>query len=434
MTPTRAESTPSNGLTLFPALIALLLPNAIVYGIQLARTNAYAGFEVIQFDTSYCVRLAVSMMPLLALVPMHPKKPSDHFYILYGLFVVFNFSMFHVVEGEVAAQTYYIRYLVLLFPMLFIKLGDILEFRFSFPPLLKFWQLELGIALICTLVGVIVLTKAPASAGFGIDDVYDRRLQGREIFSPGSPLSYLSSIVINGFAPFLAFIAGVTGRTRLLLLSVTLAVVYFYVVGVKSALPFIALAYFFGRGMRYSNDGAVIKLLISATILAFAIFVFEILFNQFSAAAEFYFRRIFVIPAHVVQQYFDMMSAGSPAKWSWLSGVDAPTGVTFLVGKLYYLSDAANVNANTFVDSLGARGIPGFLINLGLVWIVYSWLDSMYRSARNPAYLFVGLIFSLLITEQAASTALVSSGMGILIVLLAVTASPEFKQIGEDVR
>jgi hypothetical protein len=46
----------------------------------------------------------------------------------------------------------------------------------------------------------------------------------------------------------------------------------------------------------------------------------------------------------------------------------------------------------------------------------------LYKSSRNPSYLFLGFLYGVLVIEQAYTVALVSSGVALLLVLTLLEA------------
>ena len=53
-----------------------------------------------------------------------------------------------------------------------------------------------------------------------------------------------------------------------------------------------------------------------------------------------------------------------------------------------------------------------------LVGCVFALLDATYACRRNPELLFCGFSYAILLNAQAATTALVSSGIGFLVILV----------------
>jgi hypothetical protein len=291
-------------------------------------------------------------------------------------------------------------------------------------------QVSTVVACTCIAVSTIVVLIGPSSSGFNIEDIYLRRLDGRDVFMPGSFLSYASAITVNGLAPFAAFLAASWSKRWMMFVAVGTAIAFFYSVGLKAPFAFVILAYLAGAGLRRSRHDMIYSALGFIFLAMFAVFLIEFwLFGVSVFSAEFFFRRVFPAPAHVMRSYFDLMFGQSLSGWTPLVGAYAPESVTFLVGSLYYDSDVNNVNTNAFLDALASGGAPRFALALVVVCGVLMAADSIYRATRHPGAMFVGLMFSMLLTEQAATTAVVSSGVGF--VLLIVFFS---RTIREDVK
>ena len=88
-------------------------------------------------------------------------------------------------------------------------------------------------------------------------------------------------------------------------------------------------------------------------------------------------------------------------------------------------SDESNANTNAFFYQFAARGLIGYIYALIWVPLILVVFDRLYRSSRNPSYLFLGFLYGLLVIEQAYTVALVSSGVGVLFVLISLESQFE---------
>ena len=77
--------------------------------------------------------------------------------------------------------------------------------------------------------------------------------------------------------------------------------------------------------------------------------------------------------------------------------------------------DGLNANTNAFIYALGSGGTPLYLGIITLVCLILAILDLKYRKTNNPILIFTAFLYSILILEQSATTALVTSGLGIII-------------------
>ena len=108
----------------------------------------------------------------------------------------------------------------------------------------------------------------------------------------------------------------------------------------------------------------------------------------------------------------------APTAWSWLIGIpDKSFQATYFVGEKYFGNQDANANTNAFLYAFAANGFLGYIFSIHFVSAFLVSLDRLYRSTKNPTYLLIGFIYGALVTEQSFSTAMVSSGVGLLFLL-----------------
>jgi hypothetical protein len=408
---------------MFCAFLAVGAMTLIVHEWQLAESNAYAGFLPVDFGVSYIAAALVSFVILALLMPVELRVPSDFFRAIYGMFVPLPFALFHVVDQPMVLFDFVWRMLLLLSPMLVVALVATVRIRLVTLPLFSQGLTEILLVGMCAAGAAFAVLYAPSAASFSIDTVYDRRIEARDIFVGGSVLSYAVAICVNGLVPCIAFIAGLRRRWWLGAASVVLGLAFFYVSGYKAQFAYVFLAYFLGVAVRRDRMHWLYRIIFLAIIGMFAIFLLEYVAMDYSITAELAFRRIFEVPSHVMNSYFHLMFEETNAYWSPLTGIsNAPDGVTFLVGELYFGSDRYNVNTNAFIYALAAGGIPAYLAALALVGGTLALFDAIYRGTGNLLVLYLGFAFSLLLAEQAATTVLVSSGIA-LMTMLALASS-----------
>jgi hypothetical protein len=78
-------------------------------------------------------------------------------------------------------------------------------------------------------------------------------------------------------------------------------------------------------------------------------------------------------------------------------------------------SDESNANTNAFFHQFAAKGLIGYIYALVLVPLILVIFDRLYRSSRNPSYIFLGFLYGLLVVEQSYTVAILSSGVGLLL-------------------
>ncbi len=386
------------------------------YQLQIAESNAYAGYVSFAVDASFMGRFVASLLLLSLAVPVRIAKPSDCFRLLYGLFVLLPYVVLHEIRGAVPLHEYVADFCILALPVFLMAAASYVVPAVRMPAVFRQEYVICLLVLLCLLGLANALSAPTPSAGFGLD-VYARRLEGRELFPDRSFFAYLNAAIVNGFAPLLAFIAGWRRKLWPLLLSAVCVIGYYYILGLKVPVIFVSLSLALGWAARMGKLETVGKVLCALLLGLFALFLFEYLMSGFSYTADYFFRRAYGVPAFLMAAYFDFMAAGGAplAAWSALDGVHAAEPITFVVGERFLGDPGLNANTNTFLYALADGGVVLYGATVLLVLIVFLALDAAYRSRGSPVLLYLGFLYAILLTEQAATIALVSSGIGVLI-------------------
>lgn len=410
---------------------ALVIVILSTYQLLIAETNAYLGYMSFAIDLPYLSTLLVSLFILVWFIPVRVTKPSDFFRLLYGSLALLPYVVLHGIRGEVEPTEYMMNFCVLMLPMFAVQAGSFFMPALRVPAFFGQNQIIWILTFLCVLGLFNVFAVSTSSAGFSINDVYDRRLEGREIFPDRSFFAYLNSAVVNGFAPLLAFIAGWRRRNLLFLFAIVCVLGYYYVLGFKAPVLFVLLSYAMGW-MESKNKLELTGRFFWLLLLAlFALFMIEYVFSGFSLVGDYFFRRVYGVTAFLSASYFDFINISEvSAAWSALDGIDATEPITFIVGETFLGAPGLNANTNTFLYALAGGGIVGFGATVLLVVMVFCSLDAVYRSKKNPILLYLGFLYGVLLMEQAATTALVSSGIGLLIVFFFFSVAQKEKFSG----
>ncbi len=402
-------------------LLALGGMALIVYQLQLQYTNAYMGYLPINIGVSYLFSVLFFSAMFGFMLPSRIAQPSEIFLVLYAAFVIISYVFFYAGASDVGITAFVFRLFLTAFPFLLVSLFGSMKWRLVI-------QLDLKPeTLLLILVGIafsgiaVALYSSGSSGGFSIADSYDRRMTGRDTFQAGSLIAYLNVMSMNGINPFIAFLGGLLNRKILGALAFGFSFVFFYSIGVKAPIAFAGLAYVVGLGIRTQNFSIFFNMIVLLTIILFAGFLIEFNVNGYSEIAEYFFRRVYVIPGFDVQRYMELIYERGLAIWSPLSGIQSDLSVTYLVGATFFGSAQANVNTNAFTYALAAGGYVGYVAIVVGVAIFFKILDAFYEGSGNAGYLYIGFLYAILLAEQAATTAFVSSGVGLLFFLVVLS-------------
>jgi hypothetical protein len=387
------------------------------YGLQLAETNEYMGYMAIPLNIGYLASLSVALGITSLLMPTKIAKPSDFFSLLFGFFLLLPYSILHPIRHEISFSDFSLYFSVIAAPLVVVKLVVLIFPTIRFPTVMGPGALVWLVSCFCLVGLALALSNAPTAAGFDLSTSYERRIEGRSIFPSGTPLAYLNAAIVNGFAPLLAFVAGLRRNIYLLAFSIICGLVYFYLLGLKAPIMFIALAFMIGYAARAGKIRHFVGFMYFLLLGALALFFIEYLFFGFSLTGDYLIRRAFSVPPYIASAYFDFMTSGSMIPWTLIHGAETDETITFVVGEWFLGFPGLNANTNAFLYQLAIGGIPMYILTILLVAFVFALLDSAYTAKRQSVLLYLGFSYSILIIEQAATTALVSSGIGLLIVL-----------------
>ncbi|MBD8239831.1 hypothetical protein SOM46_23745 [Pseudomonas fluorescens] len=390
------------------------------YNLQLQEANQYLGYVPILLDLDFLARIVFGIVFLVMLVPIKIYRPSDFFCFFYGFFVLLPYLFLHSIRGQISFEYFLLYFSVLFLPLLLVRLMLLKLPVFRFPGLINQGAVIL-ILCVLIIVGVLMALSNPTpSAGFDLSKSYERRLEGRDIFISGSFFSYFSTAIINGFSPLVAFWACWKRKAWLMAVPFLCWLAFFYLLGLKAPILFIAVAALLGYATRKHKIESFISYVYLLLLISFLIFIAEYASEGYSYVADYFIRRAFTVPSWVTASFFEFMNSDS-THWSMLTGIYDSKPISFVVGEDYLGYEGLNANSNAFMYALGSGGVILYLLTVALVGGVFFILDSAYVRKENPIFIYIGFSYSILVIEQAATTALLSSGVGLLIGLMVCT-------------
>ena len=128
------------------------------------------------------------------------------------------------------------------------------------------------------------------------------------------------------------------------------------------------------------------------------------------------FCRLLTVPSMQISAYLDLIASTSQS-WEFWSGIDTPRGVAYFVGLLYLNDPNANSNTNAFVYQLAGSGALMYLAISIFVGFVFKLIDEFYAKDKSNIFMGIGFLYGVLLVEQRATTALLTSGVGLLVIL-----------------
>lgn len=397
-----------------------------LYRWQIASQNAYLGMRPWELSPALLIAW-VSFLSLQSATPYwFGGRPSEAFVLIYSSVVLGSLAVLSPVSGLLVGDAYVIAIFVLAAPLLGILVGRTLVIGVPHLPAVPPHLIDIFLWAVVALTAVLAARAAPPSSALDLVSAYVRRLDAREVFPAGSPLAYLVAMSMNGFAPFLTFRAVMRRNYALVALGLLAAIFFFWLIGAKAPIAYALIAATVGwlfrrRGSRSlpTAVGLGLSAIAAASVLEYVVFS-----NSF--IADIIIRRLFAVQAQLQGAYVDRIVHGQMPGWSLWSGSWLPGySSTYFIGGAYFGNLELNANTSTFMYALAQGGILGWLLATGFVSAFYAVLDAFWTATRNPSFFFAGVMYALLLVEQAYGTALVSSGIGVLCVLAAIERSVE---------
>ncbi|MGE4444573.1 MAG: hypothetical protein AB7E37_06335 [Candidatus Altimarinota bacterium] len=282
--------------------------------------------------------------------------------------------------------------------------------------ILKFLKIEYLLSLFLFITLIFISLKMPLS--FSFNDSYVRRLDGRELVTGFN--AYLFAMSMNSIAPFLAFYAFLKKKYLYFFIAFIFVILCFGFIGSKAPIGYVLLLSFMGLVFNKNDKSSIFNIFL---IIIFSILLFSLIeyfINNFSIIADIIVRRAFIVVAQN-QTYFIDFIINNFTFENWLFGYLNDKPITFLIGELYYNNINTNANTNAFLYEFISNGILGYFIMIVFLSFFFSLLNFLYLKYQSKEVIGISIIYSLLLTEQAYTTAFVTSGIGVLTFLILLT-------------
>lgn len=337
----------------------------------------------------------------------------------YSLFVIFCGASLWGASGlltlfDAAILLGFLALSIGLYKILVILFGDVLvgRIRLSYVNSARFqtWSL-LGVLVFGAMIGI----TSAQQGGFNIATSYVRRLAGRENFQAGAITTYIFTMVLNGVTPFLAFLGIYKRKYWLVVVSILFAIYAYWLIGTKAPVLMVgvmgAAGWFFYRSSAPNFSVRLLLLILMVLVLA----LMEYTISGYSYLADYFIRRAFAVVAQIQAAYFDYaLNHFNLINWLIGNGDQHGISISMYIGDWYFGDPNTNANTDTLLYSLLQNGIVGWMVAIAFIAGAYSILDNLFKKRGIVEAIGIGLLYAVLLAEQAYSTAFLSSGIGLL--------------------
>lgn len=357
--------------------------------------------------------LASSLL-LSIFIPNTLRRPSDIFVLIYALSVVAP----KIFLGGIFQDLFYADILLivsfLMSPIVIMSAASRVTFRMP-----KIWRRDATTSaakqlhyIVFVAMFLYIFFEFRHYLDFTFSSHYERRLAFRAI-SQSVAFGYLYNFFAYALTPFIAFAAVQDRRWTFLGLAIFSVGLVFSISGEKFPflLVMVSLASAFMVSMRRPTRTVLIILSMSVINVAA---ISEIALLGSAYWSDYFFRRFVVVPAYNVELYYDYMLRLGDMKW-WGSGEKA---TTFLVGELYFPAEKMNLNVNFIFIELAINGLIGLVLAIVSVTCWLKIVDVMYHRTLDLNLFAIPLLVGMLAYEQRIYLVFLSSGVGLLFVLI----------------
>jgi hypothetical protein len=173
------------------------------------------------------------------------------------------------------------------------------------------------------------------------------------------------------------------------------------------------VGYYFSK--RYNNIVYAFVLLMTTLIF---LGLLEFFLFDFSWIADIFIRRASLSTALTQMHYLDFIFAQSNNNYNFLTGNQESKSITYLIGQIYSKNILANENTISFIVELGQKGFLGYFFNVIFLIFFYGFLQYLDKVYKHKVWMAIATLYAILLLEQSYTVAFVSSGIGLITVLL----------------
>jgi len=411
---------------LLPALALLFL---VIYDVCLADLYVYEGMVGINLDIDFWIIFAVTMFIILLVFPSRIERPSDMFLFFYLLISVLWGTVFWGGTGLIDAGEQPLFFAVTIMPVFFVLgvrallarhvngliVPVVLASSAWLPYVLAFLLIISGLAAAGTIGG----------GSFDWQEMYVRRLASRGAYDGHMLAGYATNMGTNGILPILGFVAGYRRSPLLLGMAAIFVMMMFFLLGLKSpAINFVALA---GLGFCFRYPGLrrnLVPITLATILVVYAGALLAFLRSGDTFLADYLVRRISMVQPQVQSYYFDYWMNRDSAAALIAAANQSFSDTTFEIGYLYLHNPLTNANTNGFIYALARGGFASYVISMLGVALILAAIDALAEKTRGFELFAVAALFSILVSEQAWTTVLMTSGIALCLALVMLFSYP----------
>jgi len=397
-----------------------------LYSFQLFKENRHTGVVDVQMALGDYLHYFFWIIIITALYPVKMKHPTEIFMALHLLIVCLCSSIYWKITGILNISDAILLMTLLVSPVFALKLSlqiPILNFQFNIKIPKPLTEKNLLFALLLILAAAVVTGYIINGnvAGFDLSSSYDRRLAARDTFADNVFARYLFDIAMNGVLPFFAFMAGKHRSLACATFVFIFSLVNFWLIGTKATFIYATLMIFVGLTCVNKKCKNLPIYFLLILLLVFFGAAVECLVMGKSLIVDYIIRRVFMVGSQIQIYYFDYIFNNQNTTDILATGIQSMRSPSFFIGEAYFNDPETNANTNAFLYALAFSGLPGILLCVIFICLFFRVLDQSYAKTGSDGTIAIVLLYTILLLEQAFTTAFISSGIFLCFLLNAAT-------------
>lgn len=258
------------------------------------------------------------------------------------------------------------------------------------------------------------------------NDVYDWRLEAREVTGNFRLLGYLLAFVGGGAIPYLMARGFEKNNAYIKLFAFALSIFLFLFDGSKSAIVIPIMLYAFGafekRNRKKSKVNGGMIMIYFVVFVAFTPILENMIFGT-TIIANVLVRRVFIVPSVTGIMHYEFYSLNGITYMSESIGrffmePKYELSVSQELGRFYFNRPEMTVNTGILGSAYAQFGSIGSIFSAILAAIGFKIMDSFHHDNPSRYLPLMTVVYSAFIwSEQALNTSMLSSGIFFLIVL-----------------
>ena len=375
-------------------------------------------FNELSYDSSLFYSLFFIIVLFSFFFKCNQKSPQ---YILIGILLCFSYIWFFVffsVAGNSNTKLIFWAGFIFLLPVILLFLTEkYLKINYRFK-ILKHGLINLRVEFVITIILLFVFIgsfKKIIDINFSFVDSYERRILARENVT--GLLGYFFQMSSNSLAPILSFLATYNRNYKYLFVAFAFVIFAYVSVGLKAPFAYVFLMSCVGYCFLKRFNNIIYFFVLIMTVLIFLGLLEFFLFN-FSWIADIFVRRAYLSTTFTQMNYLDYIFVQSNSNYNFLMGNQDAKEITYLIGEIYSKNILSNENTISFLTELGQRGILGYFFNVIFLIFFYGFLQYLDKVYKHKVWMAIATLYAILLLEQSYTVAFVSSGIGLITILL----------------